>query len=147
MNLQNPFHILRAEWGAALSVEDILSRNLRCLTVSGENAIHARGFFTDFAQALASLGDSTWWLVDLEGGEHFVEFSASDTEEDYFEKLKSAPEWAPGQPFPYAVRYQGFVGRGDWLFLSDRDGERMHMIFRDAVPSEQLAHVLKLIWN
>lgn len=85
--------------------------------------------------------------MDLDDCKHFVELSVSDTEDEYYRQLENAPEWAPGWPFPDALRYQGFIGRGDWLLVSDRDGERMHMLLRRRMTPEAMDLIRRLVWG
>ncbi|WP_426000587.1 hypothetical protein [Caulobacter sp. DWR1-3-2b1] len=141
--MENPYELLQSCWGGLSKLQDAISRDGRHV-ISGENAIHARGFFPDLAAVAETFNDSRWWLLDLDGGERHVEFGSDDTEDDYFGKLKTAPEWAPDRPFPYAVRHQAFIGER-WILLSDRDDERMHLIVLDDMSPEQLASAKALI--
>ena len=140
-----PYLLLQSFWEGAPDIQAILSSGRRYIYVSGENEIHARGFFPDLVSVAAFFGDECCWLLSLDGDEHCLELACSGTEDEYFSKLTGAPEWAPGIPFPYAVRHQCFIGNGKWILLSDRDDERMHLIVRDAVAADFISHALALV--
>jgi hypothetical protein len=47
-DLENPCELLQSCWGGLSGLQDAISRDGRHV-ISGENAIHARGFFLDLA--------------------------------------------------------------------------------------------------
>lgn len=140
-----PFETLNNVWHVPATVGSILAQDARFITVSGTNEIFARGFFEQLITFAKAVRTPVFWLCDLEGSEQYVEFSTSDTQEKYSAKLLAAPEWAPGRPFPLAVCDQAFVGGSDWLLLSDRDGERMHLIMRPEAARAAFKEALSLI--
>jgi hypothetical protein len=141
----NPYVILSREWGDSRDISSILLMDQKLIIFSGDNDIHARGFFPDFLNFLSTFGTKRWWLLDLDEGTHWVEFDDSDTEEGYFVKLQSAPEWRDGISFTYAVRMQCFVGDGGWLVLSDRDGERMFVVLKAGCSESSIRAAKKLV--
>jgi len=136
--ITDPYVFVKGSWLDAPDIEAILQVVGQAVAFSGENEIHAKGFFPLLTDLARTRGDDLFWLVDLDGdGERSVAFSGSDSEADYFNKLRRAPEWAADRPFPYAVRYQAFVGAGEWILISDRDGERMYLILFGPVSLEE----------
>lgn len=140
-----PYDILRLLWPKAPSVEGILQEIEQAIVFSDDNAIHVRGFFAELAAVAQAFDDSRFWLLDLDGqNERWLELRSSDTEDDYVQRLAEAPEWGPGLPFSYAVRYQVMLGRAGWILISDRDGERMHLIMRPPISRSQLDAALAM---
>lgn len=136
----NPYNTLRTHWPDAPDIRNILIKSAPLMLISGENTIHTRGFYSPLSEIAKNFGDMKFWLLSLDREEHWVEFDLDDQEQDYFLKIRSAPDWAPGRPFPYSVRNQCFIGNGDWLLLTDRDDDRFYLLIKKAVNP----HVIQL---
>ena len=143
--MQQSYKVLRGLWPGAPDLSEIIEQNGRLVIFSGENEIHARGFFPQLTSLVASFGESEYERLDLDGGECGVAYCVPKTGEQYCQKRGTARECGPGRPFPYAVQHQCFIGEGNWLLLSDRDAEHMYFMAREAVRPEQLGAALQLI--
>lgn len=139
------YDTLRDSWGDFEKNYEIFRLSKVKFLLSGENWIHDNGFFPMLSNFINCLGEKKWWLLNLDGSPLSIEFNYTDTEEGYFQKLRTAPDWQPTRPFPYAVQRQCFMGSGNWLLLSDRDAERMDLIMKGEITAELVEYALQLI--
>ena len=133
--------LLRA-WKGLPDIGKALSLNGPVVAVSGEDWITVKGFFPRLS-AFAREAGGAWFLTDLEG--RWTVFDGGESEEDYFQKLQTAPNSESGAPFPYSVQHQCFLGEG-WVLISDRDAETMHLVIRRKPSHALLTLMLELVW-
>lgn len=125
-------------------IEDLWLLDPTFIAVVGENLIHVKGFFPQLAAVACAYGDTSIFLLDAEIERRVIEFSLTDTDEQYGTKKRLAPEIGPGWGFPFGLCRQVFVGDGAWILLSDRDAERMCFISREMPSASQMNAVWRM---